>query len=491
MLVGLLAAFALAAVAGAALSAGGTDLDAKPFLERMIRAMQAYKYLLLLFAAILVVAAGIWLAVRRQWRALVVLVLTALLVAAAVGVYAFRHRFPNQDLFSMTRQRDAAAILLGTDIRLSRFQPESLLVVERENVTRARFPAIDVHFHLASLPESITPERLVQAMDAAGIARVVNLDGTPGRLEYHARKFRARYPDRFILFARPDLSAAFGRTDGVARQVQWLEIAARIGARGVKVTKSFGMWVKDDGGRLVALDDPRLDPIWQKAGELGMPVLIHTADPLAFFMPSGPHNERYEEMLEHPEWVRFDTNAPARVALLAQRDRLVARHPGTNFIGAHMGMSEDDLARVAELLDRYPNYYVDMASVVHALGRQPFTARRFFIRYQDRILFGTDGGFGLESDGPGWTPERYFRGYIEFLETANEYIEYPLWGVNKQGRWRVYGLDLPDDVLEKIYVRNAEKLIPTDAAMATSLAGRFPALESGLSIGATGPNTTQ
>ncbi len=286
-------------------------------------------------------------------------------------------------------------------------------------------------------------------MDAAGIAQVVNLGGTPGEFERFTSTFAKRYPDRFIMFVKPNFGAALQRKDGVAEQVKWVERAATMGARGIKVSKSLGMGQRDSDGRIAPVDDPRLDPIWAKAGELGMPVLIHTSDTPAFFKAPDGRNERYEEIIGNPAWSRYG-KSPSHEELLAQRDRVIARHPGTIFIGAHMGMSEDNLAEVAARLDRYPNYYVDMAAVVHALGRQPVTARRFFIKYQDRILFSTDGGYGLVKQEPGWTAERLFRSYIEFLETANEYVEYPMWGAHSQGRWRIYGLDLPDEVLEKI-----------------------------------------
>jgi predicted TIM-barrel fold metal-dependent hydrolase len=260
-----------------------------------------------------------------------------------------------------------------------------------------------------------------------------------------------------------------GLDAGIAEQVKWIHEAVRLGAQGVKISKSLGMGQVDRDGHLIAIDDPRLEPIWAKAGELGLPVLIHTADPEAFFHKPDGRNERYEEILGSPEWSRYG-KPPSREELFAQRERLLARHPEVNFIGAHFGMQEDDLAQAAALLDRIPNYYVDTAAVVHALGRQPFTAREFFIRYQDRILFGTDGGFGLVAEGPGWTPERLFRSYFEFLETRNEYVEYPLWGTHNQGRWRVYGLDLPDEVLAKVYAGNAERLIPSRTAVAARLA---------------------
>jgi predicted TIM-barrel fold metal-dependent hydrolase len=399
-----------------------------------------------------------------------------LLVSAATlywGVAKFRQRYPDQDLFSAARLHDCIAILLGKDIALSRFQPRPMLVVQRQVVTRASYPAIDAHFHLESLDPSITPERLVQAMDAAGIAKVVNLGGLPGDFEQLAGKFRARYPDRFIMFVKPDL-AALRIDDNFQKQVQWVEKAIRMGARGIKFSKSFGMGQRDASGKIIPVDDPRLDPLWDLAANAGMPVLVHTGEPAAFFVRPDVHNERYEELAMLPQ-NRHYGKPPSRGELMAQRERLLARHPHTNFIGAHVGMNEDDLGYASYLLDKYPNYYVDIAAVVHALGRQPYSARRFFIRYQDRILFGTDGGFGLVNEGDGWTPERYFRSYVEFLETENEYFEYPLADVAKQGRWRIYGLHLPPEVLEKIYFRNAERLIPTEAAIAERLGINPPA----------------
>jgi len=449
--------------------AAPSSVDAGGPLARLGTYAQSPKTLALIAAAIFVVA-GIWLAIRRRKGLLLALVGVALLAATALGVREFRQRYPHQAVFNLERLGDSAAVLLGTDMRLSRYQPESLLVVEREKRERAAYPAIDVHFHLESLDSSIMPERLVQAMDAAGIAQVVNLGGTPGDFERFASTFTARYPDRFIMFVKPDFGAALKRRDGVAEQVKWVERAAAMGARGIKVSKSLGMGQRDSDGRIAPVDDPRLDPIWAKAGELGMPVLIHTSDTPAFFKAADGRNERYEEIISSPEWSRYG-KPPSHEELLAQRDHVIARHPETIFIGAHMGMSEDNLAEVAARLDRYPNYYVDMAAVAHALGRQPVTARRFFIKYQDRILFSTDGGYGLVNQEPGWTPERLFRSYIEFLETANEYVEYPMWGAHSQGRWRIYGLSLPDEVLEKVYVRNAERIIPTAAAVAERLAG--------------------
>lgn len=436
--------------------------------HELARSLSSHKLLVLLGGVALTIGVTAWLVLRRQFKMLAVCVGVIIVAGIAFGVYKFQLRYPRADLFSIARLRDGVAILLGTDIRLSRYQTHSTLVVDRKSVTRAAYPAIDVHFHLESLPSSITPERLVEAMDAAGIARVVNLGGARGMFEHFASTFRARYPDRFILFVKPDPNA-LQRQGGVEEQLEWLKKAVRMGARGIKESKSFGLGQRDASGKIVPIDDTRLDPLWNLAGRLGMPVLVHTGEPAAFFRPIDEYNERLEELIEHPQFSLYGPDNPSHEALMKQRERLLARHPGTNFIGAHFGMNPEDLKYVAYLLEKYPNYYLDMSSIVQELGRQPFTARRFFIQYQDRILFGTDGGFGLDSE-KGWTPERMYRSYIEFLETDNEYVEYPLAEITKQGRWRVYGLDLPKEVLEKIYLRNAERLIPTDAAIEAKLA---------------------
>jgi predicted TIM-barrel fold metal-dependent hydrolase len=272
------------------------------------------------------------------------------------------------------------------------------------------------------------------------------------------------------MFMKPDFDAV-AKPAGVAEQVQWIDDAARKGAVGIgEINKSFGTAFRDPEGKLLKVDDPRLDPIWDEAGRLGLPVLIHTGDPPAFFLPVDEHNERYEELSEFPEWSRSNPGDPTFEQLMTDREQLIAKHPRTIFIGAHIGSNEDDLAYASHLLDKYPNYYVDMAARVAALGREPYTARRFLIKYQDRVLFATDGGFGMADTEPGWTAERYFRSHFEFLETANEYIEYPQWPLS-QGRWRVYGVDLPPEVLEKIYAGNIERLLPTHAAIMARLAG--------------------
>ena len=455
----------LAAVTASA-GDGGTTLG------QVVGAVLAHKRWLVIAAAVLSILLGVWLAARRKKRALLGLAAVVLVGCLAFLVLELNQRYPNQGLLSLERYRDSVAILLGTDIRLARFKPEPVLKVDRERVPRAAYSAIDVHFHLESLSPTIDAERLVQAMDAAGIAKIVDLGGLPEDFKQAAKNFTARYPDRIVQFVKPDIAAVVadkrGFEAGVAEQVRWIDEAARLGAQGVKVSKSLGTGQIDQDGHLVPVDDPRLDPLWARAGQLGMPVLIHTGEPAAFSLPADEHNERYDELRASPDAGRYG-KPPSREELFAQRERLLSRHPETNFIGAHFGMQEDDLAQVAALLDKYPNYYVDIAAVIQALGRQPITAREFFIKYQDRVLFGTDGGWGLVTREPGWTPERLYRDYFEFLETSNEYFEYPFGDTAHQGRWRIYGIDLPNDVLEKVYFRNAEKLIPTRAAVLAGL----------------------
>ncbi len=411
---------------------------------------------------------AVWLITHRHFRALRVAGIAALFAVAAIGVHEFQQAWPLANLFSLERYRDNLAILLGRDVVLSKYDPQSTLQLERKPMVRAKYPAIDVHFHLESLPASIDADRLVAAMDAAGIDKVVNLGGLESTFESFARNFYAKYPDRFIMFVKPDPGALMHQ-NGVAKEVEWLKKAARMGARGIKENKSFGLGQVDSTGKIVPIDDSRLDPFWELAGQLGIPVLVHTGEPPSFWHPIDAHNERYQELLANPNWSLHGKDVPSQQELMQQRERLLARHSKTNFIGAHFGMNPDNLAYAGYLLDKYPNYYVDMSSVVQELGREPYSARRFFIKYQDRILFGTDGGYGLESAGTGWTAERMFRSYLEFLETDNEYIEYPLYGLTKQGNWRVYGLSLPDEVLEKIYVKNAERLIPAEAAVVARL----------------------
>jgi predicted TIM-barrel fold metal-dependent hydrolase len=220
-----------------------------------------------------------------------------------------------------------------------------------------------------------------------------------------------------------------------------------LGACGIKLWKDLGLSVRDGAGALLRVDDERLGPMIERAGELGVPVMFHTADPSAFFRPIDAENERYEELAAHPDW-SFCGAEHGKDELLAQRDRVFARHPRTSFICAHMAECPEDLSRVGRMLEANANVFVDISARAAELGRQPFTARRFFLKYADRILFGTD-----------LLPEtRMYRLYYRFLETEDEYFEYPS-HASRQGRWNIYGLNLPDELLKKVYRLNALRLL--------------------------------
>jgi predicted TIM-barrel fold metal-dependent hydrolase len=298
-------------------------------------------------------------------------------------------------------------------------------------------------------------------MDRNNIAVCVSLDGKLGhQLDEHMKFLWTDYRDRFAIFANvdwqgdaPDDNPSLwpcNRPGFAERTADQLEAAAEKGVSGLKIFKSFGLRYRYPDGSLIKIDDPRWDPIWKKCGELGLPVIIHTADPAAFFDPIDKHNERWEELSRHPDWSFYGEEYPSREALLAARNRVIARHPKTQFIGAHIANNPEDLKTVGEWLDKYPNLWIEPASRIAELGRQPFTARDFLIRYQDRMMFGTDGPF----------PETRVRLYWRFFETRDEYFPYSEKEPPPQGMWQIYGVNLPKKVLQKIYYQNACKLIP-------------------------------
>jgi predicted TIM-barrel fold metal-dependent hydrolase len=339
---------------------------------------------------------------------------------------------------------------------LKNFRPKSQLVTKTTAVTKPRYPVVDAHNHLGESFGGGWDQKplpaLLDLLDEAGVVHYVDLDGGWGEeiLQRHLDHFKARAPERFSVFGGvdwgrwPELGDDF--PEYAARR---LEVQKSWGAEGLKIWKGFGLQVRDHRGERVRVDDPRLDPIWQAAGELGLPVLIHVADPVAFFEPVDETNERWEELQENPDWVFTSPPFPPFLEIVGGLYNLVKRHPGTTFIGAHVGCYAENLAWVGRMLDDCPNYYVDIAARLGELGRQPYTARRFFLRYQDRILFGSDFGPDLEA----------YRIYYRFLETDDEYFNYSVGEIPQQGRWYIYGIFLPDEALEKVYFKNAQRVL--------------------------------
>jgi len=336
------------------------------------------------------------------------------------------------------------------DLLLRDFKPRSMLKVPAHEVERAAFPAVDVHNHVndARSPGRGVPlPELLARMDRLNLKRIVILTGRWGEaLQGVIDRMVTPHPDRFTVFTEPDWSRIDEPGFGEAMAAQIRDAVAR-GARGLKVLKALGLEVRDRSGARVAVDDPRLGPMWAECGRLAIPVAIHTADPDAFFEPVDATNERWEELGRHPDWSFYGPKFPPKRALLDARNRVFARHPGTTFIALHIANHPEDLDDAAAVLDRYPNVVVETGARQADLGRQPRRAREFFLRYQDRILFGTDQS----------PEEAGYHCWFRFFETADEHFDY--WRAPNQGRWKISGLDLPRDVLEKVYAKNAEGVL--------------------------------
>ena len=348
-------------------------------------------------------------------------------------------------------------------LRVAEFEPKSMLHVPETKVPRSRFPSIDFHTHVSSRGnrESVPPAELVKTMDAVNLKTMVNLTGGTGDvLARNIENFDRAFPGRFVTMTEPSWARA-GEEGYAAWQAEEVGRAKTAGAVGVKVLKQLGLFLRDGGdeGTLVKVDDPRFDPLWEACGSLGLPVGIHVGDPEAFFLPIDRFNERYEELGAHPDWSFHGKDYPSFHEILAARDRVFARHPKTTFVGLHVGHWAENLAAVGEMLDRFPNVHVEIGARIGELGRQPRTSIKFFDRYQDRILFGTDAvplGFQTPQQVFG---EELYHIYHRFLETEDEYFDYAPATVPPQGRWRIYGLGLSDQILRKVYHQNAERVL--------------------------------
>jgi len=349
---------------------------------------------------------------------------------------------------------------------LEQYQPKSMLHVPETHVPRARFPLIDFHTHITGAagrdPDhiriSLQPADCLAVMDRKNIQTMVSVTGSYGNaLKDAIAKLPAAHPGRFLVFTEPAWDKA--SDPGYPKlQPTLIEDAHKAGARGLKVLKTLGLYLRDSGtNKLVRIDDPRFDPMWDTVGALKMPVAIHVSDPEAFFLPIDRFNERWEELHAHPNWSFHGKDFPGDRELQEARRNVMRRHPNTQFVCLHVADSEN-LPYVSECLDAHPNMYVDIAARIGELGRQPRMSRKFFDKYQDRIVFGTDASAGAG------TPQQTFCDalyeiYFRFLETEDEYFDYAPAPVPPQGRWRIYGIGLPEPILRKVYRDNAARLL--------------------------------
>jgi predicted TIM-barrel fold metal-dependent hydrolase len=328
------------------------------------------------------------------------------------------------------------------------YDPRSTLRVPEHRPTRAKYPFISVHEHPRIDMPAEQLDALVRRMDALNMRVAVNLSGRQGEvLATGVRNYNARYPGRFVVFANVDFRGIDAPDWGERAAAQLERDVREGGAKGLKIFKNLGMDLKDAKGERVRVDDPRIDPVWRKAGELGIPVLIHTGEPPAFFQPVDKQNERLLELSQFPERARPPERYPTFEQLMTEQHNMFRKHPRTTFINAHLGWLGADLGRLGALMDSLPNMYTELGAVLYEIGRQPRFARQFFIKYQDRILMGKD----ITED-----PSEYHV-YFRVLETGDEYFDYYR---KRHAFWKMYGLELPDEVLKKVYYKNALRIIP-------------------------------
>ena len=339
------------------------------------------------------------------------------------------------------------------------YDPPSTLKVPEHKLTNAKFPFIDVHNHQWQMPTQ-NVNGLVNEMDKLNMAVMVNLSGrgyknSGGRngdfdvndnnyLVSSMNNVKNSKPGRIVFFTNISF-VGFGDAGWTERTVQELEKDVKAGACGLKIYKDLGMEFKDEKGKRIAIDDPRLDAVWKKCGELKIPVIIHSADPKPFWDPMDKNNERWLELKTHPDRKR-DNSFVSWSQLITEQHNIFRKNKNTTFIAAHMGWFGNDLDSLGRLLDELPNVVVEIAAVIAELGRQPIRAHQFFEKYQDRILFGKDS----------WVPDEYAT-YFRVLETNDEYFPYHK---RYHAFWKMYGLGLPDSILKKVYYKNALRIIP-------------------------------
>ena len=337
--------------------------------------------------------------------------------------------------------------------------PKTLLVTKQTQVEKARVPVIDFHFHGGDLKTAEDYQKLISVMDRVGVAIISNMDGGSGGRLDRTLELNAQFPDRFITFARVDWEG-INEPGWQEKATAELERCFRAGAQGLKISKRLGLTLQNADGSYIQCDDPRLDLIWELCARMNRPVMMHLSDAVARFHPIGPENERYEAGMwrDTPEGNYYGTDIPDHETIFEHRARMIDKHPETTYFMAHVASMGWDLARVEKLLDEHPNVHVEISARLQELGRQPYATRKFILKYQDRVLFGSDGGPSRQADD-------FWRPHWRFLETDDEYFDHPAQmlsplGAPLQGRWKIYGIFLPEDVLRKVYYENALRVLP-------------------------------
>ena len=350
----------------------------------------------------------------------------------------------------------------GQNMDMETYNPKSTLVVPEHLIKKAKYPFVDVHNHQWDMPTQ-NLSALLADMNSLNMVVMVNLSGRSfdifhddyggnnmqnagvDKLNRSLQNVKNNANGRILIFTNIDFSG-IDNPAWTKTAVEQLEKDVKAGAAGLKIYKDIGLEVKDKNGKRVPVDDPRLDPIWEKCGELHIPVLIHTGEPSPFFDPMDNNNERWLELKLHPDRARPSSRYPSWKTVMAEQHHIFSKHRHTTFIAAHFGWLANNLTALGQMLDSLPNVQIEFAAVMEEIGRQPKTARNFFIKYQDRILFGKDT----------WNVAEYGF-YFRMLETDDEYFP-PL--RKYHAFWNMYGLGLPDDVLKKIYYKNALKMFP-------------------------------
>ncbi len=346
------------------------------------------------------------------------------------------------------------------------------LVTRRTPIEKASFPVIDAHNHLWG---NWDVDKVVRTLDETGIVSYCDLTGnvkiefagggysiSPGSISEFFENCAVRYPGRFYCFtmanfARPSSKPLFTDHNRFVEEcIEMINLHVKMGAKGLKILKELGLHYRDKDGNLISCSDPRLAPVWEEAGRLKIPVLIHQADPAGFFEPVNPENEHFESLIKYPSWSFADKKYPRKTELLKRRDELIRNHPDTIFILPHFANYAENIQYVSELLLENTNVYIDFSARLDELGRQPWSSREFFIKFQDRIIFGTDMPANIRESA------EMYRTYFRFLETYDESFYAPDYdGTFERARWPICGLGLPKEVLRKIYFENILKIIPS------------------------------